>query len=1241
LDEAAALVGETSAEENARQTLGATIRASNELARGGTVGSSPRQHVAGARTARTWTAFFACLTLVAGLCASVLAGPAAAAGLAVDALVNGHQTTPSGTITSPTFSTTQSNELLVAFIASDGPSPGSVTFSSVSGGALTWTLRVRSNVQPGTAEIWQAVAPSPLAGATVTATRSSGSWVGSITVVSFSGASTTTNGATASTSAATGAPTASLTTTAAGSWTWGVGNDWSAATNHTVGANQTLVDQFLAPVGDTYWVQRQASVTPNVGTTVTINDTTPTADRWDLAAVEVVPSGGGSGTPPPTAPSNLTANPISGTEVDLSWTASTSQAGVANYKVIRNGTTVGTPTSTAYNDTGVTGGQTYTYTVVAVDTLGQQSPASNSVTVTTPAPGADQVGQWSSVISYPEVSIHSALLPNGKVLTFQGDFTHGGQQYVFDPATNNAVQVPDATADLFCAGQAVFADGRVAVIGGTSTSGGLGVKNMTAFDWSTQTWQNLAPMTYPRWYATGTTAGDGRVLVTSGDNTGANDIVPIPEIYNVQTNSWTSLTGANNTIPIYPFMYQLPDGRFLQAGASETPTSTQILDISQQHWTTLDSRSIDGGSIVNYAPNKFMKAGSATDDGGSGPSANTAYKLDMTQPSPQWQPTSSMANPRSFLNLTALPDGNVLATGGGTDKSGFVDANAVAPAEQWNPATGQWKTLASLTAPRLYHSVATLLPDGRVFVSGGGGDPGVSNQQSVQIYSPPYLFKGPRPTITSAPGTGQYGSSAVVATPDAASIASVSLIRTGSVTHAFDQNARAIPLSFTQTAGGLNVQMPPNGNTAPPGYYMLSIVNSQGVPSVSSFVRFPAPYEDSVAPSAPTNLSATAASPTRVNLSWTAATDNMGVTGYNVLRNGVKIATSTTTSYNDTSAASDTSYDYTVTAYDAAGNTGPPSNVASVTTPVDTTPPAITNIVATPSTTTTTITWRTDKPSSSQVFYGTTTAYGSSTALDATLVTSHTQTVSGLSSSTAYHYAVQSKDGSGNTGTSPDQSFTTPAVSSLAVDKMATTHPTTSATTVTSPSFTTTQGNELLLAFVNADGPNSSGSQNVQSVTGGGLTWTLRVRANGQAGDSEVWQAVAPGPLTNATVTATLKSAAVRSLTVVSFIGADTTVNGATATGGAVTGAPAVSLTTTKAGSWVWGAGSDWSKATARTVGAGQTLVDQYLAPGGDTYWVQRQTNVTPASGTSVTINDTAPTADKWNLVAIEVRPAM
>jgi hypothetical protein len=113
----------------------------------------------------------------------------------------------------------------------------------------------------------------------------------------------------------------------------------------------------------------------------------------------------------------------------------------------------------------------------------------------------------------------------------------------------------------------------------------------------------------------------------------------------------------------------------------------------------------------------------------------------------------------------------------------------------------------------------------------------VPDEKSAEFYSPPYLFKGPRPTISRSPSQIQYGSNFLVSTPDGGTISSVVLIRSGAVTHFFDENERFVPLSFTQTAGGLNVTAPANANLAPPGYYMLFIVNSAGVPSIAPFLQ--------------------------------------------------------------------------------------------------------------------------------------------------------------------------------------------------------------------------------------------------------------------------------------------------------------------------------------------------------------------------------------------------------------------
>jgi hypothetical protein len=193
-----------------------------------------------------------------------------------------------------------------------------------------------------------------------------------------------------------------------------------------------------------------------------------------------------------------------------------------------------------------------------------------------------------------------------------------------------------------------------------------------------------------------------------------------------------------------------------------------------------------------------------------------------------------MAFGRKLHTATLLPDGKVLVTGGtqGSEDPNNNSTNPAYAAEMWDPATGTWTTMASLTVFRGYHSIATLLPDGRVLSAGGefGG-------ASAEVYSPPYLFNGSRPTITSAPTSIAYGQSFFVGTPNATSISKVTLIALGSVTHHVNMGQRISRPAFSQASGGLNVTAPSNPNLAPPGYYMLFILNSTGVPSVAKIVQ--------------------------------------------------------------------------------------------------------------------------------------------------------------------------------------------------------------------------------------------------------------------------------------------------------------------------------------------------------------------------------------------------------------------
>jgi hypothetical protein len=236
--------------------------------------------------------------------------------------------------------------------------------------------------------------------------------------------------------------------------------------------------------------------------------------------------------------------------------------------------------------------------------------------------------------------------------------------------------------------------------------------------------------------------------------------------------------------------------------------------------------------------------------GGGNPATPTTEIIDLSAATPQWQYGPSMSQPRIQMNATILPNGNVLATGGSRNNEDAVTASL--NADLYDPQTNTFSSAGANLYPRLYHSNALLLPDATVLLIGGNPQRG-NYEQRVEIYSPAYLFNADdtpayRPTITGVtPDTVDYAAAFQVQTPDAADIASVVVVRPGTPTHAFDMEQRLVGLSYTVGDGVLNVTSPPNGNIAPPGYYMLFVLNTAGVPSVARFVRL-GPFAPNQAP---------------------------------------------------------------------------------------------------------------------------------------------------------------------------------------------------------------------------------------------------------------------------------------------------------------------------------------------------------------------------------------------------------
>jgi hypothetical protein len=806
--------------------------------------------------------------------------------------------------------------------------------------------------------------------------------------------------------------------------------------------------------------------------------------------------------------------------------------------------------------------------------------------------GADpaQVGQWGPLVDVRVEGIHIHLLPTGKVLMYGYETAAPGQDTprIWDPDTG-AITFVDVLKNIFCSGHSFLSDGRLFITGG-HVSDTVGIPDTALFDPFALTWTPGPDMNAGRWYPTNTTLPNGDVLVAQGtiDAQTTNDL---PQVYNPETNTLRDLTSARLSLwKFYPFMFVAPDGRVFNAGPLPT---TGYLDTSGTGtWTPVANTQSgwfrEEGTAVMYDVGKVLIMG-----GGDPPTAS-AEVIDLNQPAPSWRIVSPMAFNRRNANATLLPDGKVFVTGGSCGPGNDNDSCTVLPTEMWDPAIEKFDTMASLTVYRGYHSTALLLPDARVLVTGGDLSP-----RALQLYSPPYLFKGPRPTISSAPANVVYGDTFSVGTPDAANIGSVTWIRLSSVTHAFNQNQRINRLAFTVGANGLSVVAPSDRNLCPPGHYMLFVLDLNGVPSVSKIIRIDRPTSEDTVPPVIWNVQASSVGPTTATVTW-----STGEPADSSVEYGQTLAYGSSTSLDPVLRTSHamslsnliplTTYHYRVRSTDAAGhvtvsgdftfNTAIlPDNVfwtalvnvtatgnslrktagcegcgdagavstqsitsgdgyveftASETTtyrgiglsngntdtgladidfaillsPIgvaevrekavwkidtpyapgtvfrisvvgghiqyskngtvfyssavlpsypllvdtslwslnatitnalianagssggsgtgDTTPPIISNVAAAITSSSVAITWNTNEAADSQVEYGTTTGYGSSTSLDSTLVTSHSQTLSTLTPSTTYHYRVRSKDAAGNPAISGDFTFTTASTTS-------------------------------------------------------------------------------------------------------------------------------------------------------------------------------------------------------------------
>jgi hypothetical protein len=458
---------------------------------------------------------------------------------------------------------------------------------------------------------------------------------------------------------------------------------------------------------------------------------------------------------------------------------------------------------------------------------------------------AATVGQWRTVANTVPINpVHAVLLRTGQVLIVAGsgnDATETNfRAAIWDPPSET-FSLQALAWDMFCNGMAVLADGRVFINGGNlQYDPFFGEPRNAVFDPTTGVFTDVENMAHGRWYPTTTVLGDGRVMSFSGlrETGGTNTAV---EIYTPGAG-WSAEFAAGWTPPLYPRMHLISDGRVFYAGSTR---SSRLFNPVTNTWSAIvattnhsSSRTYGTSVLLPLMPADGYRS-RVMIFGGGNPSTPTTEIIDAGAATPLWQFGPPMSQPRIQMNATILPNGRVLATGGSRNDEDALTASL--NADLYDPITNTFSSAGANSYPRLYHSNALLLPDATVLLM--GGNPQRGNYESrLEIYSPAYLFDGTgapalRPTIANVTDTIGYGASFAIETPDAADIGSVVLVRPGAPTHAFDMDQRLVGLSFTAGTGLLNVTAPPTGNIAPPGYYMLFLLNRAGVPSVARFVK--------------------------------------------------------------------------------------------------------------------------------------------------------------------------------------------------------------------------------------------------------------------------------------------------------------------------------------------------------------------------------------------------------------------
>jgi Domain of unknown function (DUF1929)/Ricin-type beta-trefoil lectin domain len=485
-------------------------------------------------------------------------------------------------------------------------------------------------------------------------------------------------------------------------------------------------------------------------------------------------------------------------------------------------------------------------------------------------------GSVSEVISWTSMPIHAALTPDGKIMTFGATPQNGqgGVDYtLWDPTkgtgSDSRLQLPNGVNfDSFCVGGVINpANGKLILAGGRGDSYSSGSATQSyGYDYSDRKLYVSETMRYPRYYASLTTLPDGRILVNGGAPPYGNqtNASPIAEIYQLG-KGWTELPGTADS-PMkrgdqfvtgnpfwYPHDYPIGNNQIFSIAGKYTfrlnysgnGSFSDVQNVTQSNWGT-------SSTAVMFRPGLVLQIGGGApgNNFGTDKGSNVASMYDLrtaiADPSKAiTRQDSTMRLGRHFATATVMANGEVLVSGGSLGNNTLEGVTH--RTEIFNPDTGTWRLDAGLKRPRLYHSVALLMKDGRV-MTGGGGAPGPIDANDVEIYTPDYLLDSNgkpavRPSILTGPASAlSLGQSFTITTDKP--VKRVTIVKTGTVTHSYNTDQRFFEARFTTSGNSTSIVFPNDAVNATPGIYMVFAYDANGVPSVGKFVRLKSPTGD-------------------------------------------------------------------------------------------------------------------------------------------------------------------------------------------------------------------------------------------------------------------------------------------------------------------------------------------------------------------------------------------------------------